>query len=125
MCIGGARDLTRQCATHRHEIHREPGRMSEYVEYLVWAMFAVCGFGLGRFRRRSKVMVVPDVASLPVTAPWSGSGPAPFRVVTLAGEVRYEGERGGLARRHIEALRAERIEWRAYRDGMVWDWGPR
>lgn len=107
--------------------------MSEYVEYLIWAMFAVGGLGVGRLtHRRKHVAPVSDTAPrpiidvpLPTLTTWSGSGPAPFRVVTLDGEVRYEGEEGGRARRHIEALRRTDIKWHAYRKGRIWDWGPR
>ena len=106
--------------------------MSEYVGFGIWALWAVFGFGVGRFTWRGKVIGAPNVPSLPVVTPalgtitsWSGEGPAPFRVVTLNGAVRYQGAEGGTARRHIEVLRSERIEWRAYRDGRVWDWGPR
>ncbi len=105
--------------------------MSEYVEYLVWLMWGVAGFGVGRLTWRQNIVGAPDLPSLPVVTPelgttsWSGEGPAPFRVVTLDGDVRYEGSEGGTARRYIEVLRSERIEWRAYRDGRVWDWGPR
>ncbi len=103
--------------------------MSEYVEYLVWLMWGVAGFGVGRLTWRQKFIgapPLPAVAPEPLTiTSWSGEGLAPFRVVTLDGDVRYEGAEGGPARRHIEVLRSERIEWRAYRDGRVWDWGPR
>ena len=108
--------------------------MSEYIEFGIWALWAVFGFGVGRLSWREKVVVAPDIPSLPkiqtvevlpTMAPWTGEGPAPFRVVTMDGDVRYEGTGGGAARRHIEALRSERIEWRAYRDGRAWDWGPR
>ena len=103
----------------------------EYVEYLVWAMFAVGGFGVGRFARRRKVgrsVAMGSIGSVVGAGIAFAKGAAPdvpFRVVTQAGDVRYEGAEGGKARRHIEALRLERIEWRAYRDGRVWDWGPR
>ncbi len=109
--------------------------MSEYVEYLVWLMWGVAGFGVGRLTWRQNIVGAPYLPSLPklkiqnadtfTITSWSGEGPAPFRVVTLDGDVRYEGSEGGTARRHIEVLRSERIEWRAYRDGRVWDWGPR
>ena len=73
--------------------------------------------------------VLPDQSPEPAvvhshTETWT-SGPAPFRVVTLDGEVQYEGTKGGLARRTIEGLRCARAEWRAYRHGEIWDWGPR
>ena len=108
--------------------------MSDYVEFGIWLMWAVLGFGVGRFTWRNKtVYEAPQVAPetqtvdvlMPTTATWAGDGPAPFRVVTLGGGVRYEGTEGGAARRHIEVLRKEGVEWRAYRDGSVWDWGPR
>ena len=110
--------------------------MSDYVGFGIWALWAVFGFGVGRFTWRNKTvyevipsMVPPDgptiTHELPTTTSWAGSGPAPFRVVTLDGDVRYEGGDGATARRHVEALRAENIDWRAYRNGRVWDWGPR
>ncbi len=115
--------------------------MSEYIGYGIWALWAVFGFGVGQLAWRGRV--TPDVPSLPTTdrfivdaegtAPvptitttsWTGEGPAPFRVVTLDGTVRYEGTEGRGARQCIEALRITRVEWRAYRDGLIWDWWPR
>ncbi len=50
---------------------------------------------------------------------------APFRVVREGGQVCYEGASGGTARRCIESLRIEGVQWRADRYGQRWDWGPR
>lgn len=112
--------------------------MSGYVEYLFWALFALLGFGGGwlvwgrtqhdLLRPTRKAVDAPAERSPTLYKSESGTvsaGPAPFRVVTLDGNVRYEGRSGADARRRIELLRSQGVEWRAYRDGVVWDWGPR
>ncbi len=48
-----------------------------------------------------------------------------FTVVSLMGDLLYGGSSGGDARRTIERLRSDGVEWEAYRAGKVWDWGPR
>lgn len=50
---------------------------------------------------------------------------AAFCVVLEGGMVLYEGEEGSKARICIEGLRAKKEEWKAYRGGSLWDWGPR
>ena len=48
-----------------------------------------------------------------------------FRVATKAGVLCYEGRSGANAKREIEKLRSEGQTWQAFRDGGLWDWGPR
>ena len=105
------------------------------IEYLFWVLFAVLGFG-GGWIVWGRRITAPTRKAVSETAEHSptlyrsesgtvSAGPAPFRVVTLDGNVRYEGSSGASARRRIELLRSQGVEWRAYRDGVVWDWGPR
>lgn len=111
------------------------------ITYLLWAVFMLLGFGLGWLkwgRERIDLITPPKGAAQatsgkrrilrpalvegPVTA---HAGPSPFRVVLLDGEVVYDGVSGGEARRHIERIRTYDVEWRAYRNGIPWDHGPR
>ncbi len=107
------------------------------TEYLFWALFAFLGLGGGWLMWGRAV--APTKPELSVSAgkpkrtirrPKSDKalpapGASPFRVVTLDGNVRYDGPSGADARRSIELLRSQDVEWRAYRNGQVWDWGPR
>ena len=104
------------------------------IEYLFWAVYALLGFGGGWLVRGRRITTttrkaVADTERSPTLyrseSGTVSAGPAPFRVVTLDGNVRYEGSSGANARRRIELLRSQGVEWRAYRDGVVWDWGPR
>ena len=107
------------------------------IEYLIPLLAAVLGFGVawfiwGRPDRVAPPSSKPELASKPkrtirrpVKKTVTGLGPSPFRVVTLDGSVHYDGPSGGDARRCIEELRSDGVEWRAYRSGEVWDWGPR
>lgn len=110
------------------------------IGYLLWAVFALVGFAIGWLARgRVFELAHPELIQEPtkprqrreirrplkretVTA---HAGPSPFRVVLLDGEVVYDGVGGGEARRHIERLKTQDVEWRAYRAGIAWDWGPR
>ncbi len=101
----------------------------QYLDYViyaaVWVAGIVCG---GLWARRGIPIVTPPTPTLlaPRSDTWTSGDIAPFRVVTIQdGVVRYEGSRGALARRCIEGLRKSGGEWCAYRDGVVWDWGPR
>ncbi len=107
--------------------------------YLLWAVFALLGFGAGWLvwgRESVGVIEAPtavgqttksrrEIRRPKAEALTAHAGPSPFRVVTLDGEVIYDGVSGGEARRHIERLRTYDVEWRAYRSGIAWDWGPK
>ncbi len=108
------------------------------IEYLIPLMAAVLGFGVAWFIwGRADVIAPPLKPEIgapkkskreirrPLGKGAKAVGPEPFRVVTLDGKVHYEGSSGGDARRCIELLRSQPVEWRAYRDGLKWDWGPR
>ncbi len=105
------------------------------IEYLIPLMAAVLGFGVAWFIWGRADVIAPPVKP-EIGAPkkskrtiWrplgKGAKAAPFRVVTLDGKVHYDGASGGDARRCIELLRTQDVEWRAYRNGDVCDWGPR
>ena len=106
------------------------------IAYLLPLICLALGFGVAWFiwgRAQIVAPSKPELSKKPKRkirrpkdkAVTAHAGPAPFRVVTLDGEVHYEGTSGGDARRCIEGLRSQQVEWRAYRDGNVWDWGPR
>ena len=107
------------------------------ADYLFWVLFAVLGLVSGwMIWGRSSVVQATKVQSIAqptqptnvaerIGSGWTSSGPAPFRVVTLDGDVIYEGASGASARRSIESLRTGDVEWRSYRSGEAWDWGPR
>ncbi len=90
---------------------------------LLAAVAAIAVYGIWYRRSNREVITSPaPVVSLPV----QGVGTyETFFVATEDGDVRYEGNSGGDARRAIEALRAEGITWGSARNGVKWDWGPR
>lgn len=105
------------------------------IEYVIGVVFALVGAALGWFARGHMIASLPSAGrttkpNRKVRRPKPGAvtayaGAAPFRVVLLDGEVVYDGVSGGEARRSIERLRTQGVEWRAYRSGVAWDWGPR
>ncbi len=103
------------------------------IEYLLWLAFAALGFGGGWLvwgRGAKPPPIQSPKQSRTIQRPVKGAvtahaGPSAFRVVLLDGEVVYDGDSGGDARRHIERLRTQDDEWRAYRDGVFWDSGPK
>ena len=97
------------------------------MTYVFWGLFLGIGVVLGWWFRGRRIRAVYAPRGRPRLRPASKvlRGSPPFKVVTADGSVCYEGSSGGDARRTIEKLRADGVEWTAARDGEPWDWGPR
>ena len=109
------------------------------IEYVLLLIAVLLGVGVGwLIWGRASVDVLPSLSSVgqatkrtreirrpKLESVTAHAGPSPFRVVLLSGEVVYDGISGSEARRHIERIRDQDLEWRAYRGGIAWDWGPR
>ena len=108
------------------------------MEALYWALAVLVMSGAGFLLGRRQGRVGPPEEVLAVLGPSQPMARSAARAVaetealgaiefevSRGDETIYSGNSGGGARRCIEKLRADGVEWTATRDGEPWDWGPR